>query len=47
MPVIIVQKIKDGQDEWRDFSSDGIAKGCEIFGVYRFDDFLDDGSFEQ
>ena len=28
------------------FSSDGIAKGGELFGVYSFDDFLDDGSFE-
>ena len=46
-PVIIVQKINDGRDEWRDFSGDGIAKGGEVFGVYSFDNFLDDGSFEQ
>ena len=47
MPVIIVQKIEDGRDKWRDFSGDGIAKGSEVFGVYSFDDFLDNGSFEQ
>ena len=46
-PVIIVQEIKDGWDEWRDFSSDDIVKGGKVFGVYSFDDFLEDGSFKQ
>ena len=35
MPVIIVQEIKDGWDEWHDFSGDEIAKGGEVFYVYR------------
>ena len=47
MSVIIVQKIEDGWDQWRDFSGDRILKGSEVFGVYSFDDFLDDVSFEQ
>ena len=42
-PVIIVQKIKDGRDEWRDLSDDRIAKGGDVFGFYNFNDFLDDG----
>ena len=45
--VIIVQEIEDGQDKWRDFSGDGIAKGGGVFSFYSFDDFLGDGSFEQ
>ena len=45
--VIIVQRIKDGRDNWRDLSGDGIAKGSKVFGVYRFDYLLDDGLFEQ
>ena len=44
--VNIIQEVKDGRDEWRDLSGDGIAKGGEVFGVYSFDGFLDDGSFE-
>ena len=43
MPVIIVQETKDGWDEWHDLSSDGIAKDSEVFDVYSFNDFLDDG----
>ena len=46
-PVIIVKEFKDGWDEWRDFSGDGILKGGKVFGAYRFNDFLDDGSFDQ
>ena len=46
-PVIIVQKIEDGQEEWCDLSGDRIEKGGKVFGVYSFDDFLDDGSFDQ
>ena len=46
-PVIVVQEIEDGRDEWRDFSNDRIAKYSKVFGVYRFDYFLDYGSFEQ
>ena len=46
-PVIIVQEVEDGRDEWRYLSGDRIAQGGEVFGVYSFDDFLDDGSFKQ
>ena len=46
-PVIILQKIEDGRDEWCDFSGDRITKSVKVFGVYSFDDFLDDGSFDQ
>ena len=43
----IVQEIEDVWDEWRDLSGDRIVKGGEAFGVYSFNDFQDDGSFEQ
>ena len=46
-PVIIVQEIEDGRDEWRDLSGDKISKGGELFGVYSFNYLLDYGSFEQ
>ena len=46
-PVIIVQKEKDGRNERHDLSGDRIAKGNEVFGVYSFDDFLEDGFSEQ
>ena len=46
-PVITVQEMKYFQDEWHDLYGDRIAKGGELFGVYRFDDFRDDGSFDQ
>ena len=46
-PVIIVQEVKDGWDEWRGFSGYGSAKGGESFGIYSFDYLLGDGSFEQ
>ena len=46
-PLIIVQEVEDGRDKWRDFSSDRIAKGGGVFGVYIFNDFLGDGLFEQ
>ena len=29
------------------FSSDGVVKGGEIFGVDGLDDLLDEGSFDQ
>ena len=45
--VIIVQEVDHVRDEWRDFSGDGISKGGEVFGVYSFNGFLDDGSFKQ
>ena len=41
-----MQEVKGGQDKWRDLSGDMIEKGSEVFGVYSFDDLLDDGSFE-
>ena len=47
MPIIIAQEIKDGWDKCRYLSGDGIVKGGEVFGVYSFNDLLDDGSFEQ
>ena len=46
-PIVIVQEVEDGRDEWRNLYGDGITKGDEVFGVYSFDDFMDDGSFEQ
>ena len=46
-PVIIVQEVKVGQDECHNFSNDGIARVGEVFGVYSFNEFLDDGSFKQ
>ena len=45
--VFIVQEIEDGRDEWHDLFGDMIAKGGEVFGVYSFDNLLDDGSFYQ
>ena len=47
MFVIIAQEVEDGWYEWHDLSGDVIAKGDKVFGVYSFDNFLDDGSFEQ
>ena len=41
-----MQEVEDGRDEWHDLSGDGVSKGGEVLGVYSFDDFLDDGSFE-
>ena len=41
--VIIVQEVEDSRYEWHDFSSDSIAKGSEVFGVYSLDYLLDDG----
>ena len=46
-PVIIVQEEKDGRNERHDLSGDRIAMGNEVFGVYIFDDFLEDGFSEQ
>ena len=45
--VIVVEVLKDGWDERRDFSCDGFAKGGEIFGVDSFNDFLDEGSLKK
>ena len=45
--IVVVHELKDGRDEWRNFSGDGVAKGGEIFGVDGLDDFLDEGSFKQ
>ena len=45
--IVVVQELKDGRDEWHNFSGDGVAKGGEIFGVDGLDDLLDEGSFEQ
>ena len=42
-----MKKLKDGWDEWCNFSGDGVAKGGEIFGVDGFDNMLDEGSFEK
>ena len=41
-----MQELKDGRDEWRNLSGDGVAKGSEIFGVDGLNDLLDEGSFE-
>ena len=46
-PIIILQELEYGRDECCDLYGDRIAKGGEVFGVYSFNDFLDDGSFEQ
>ena len=45
--IVVVKKLKDGWDEWCNFSGDGVAKGGEIFGVDGFDNMLDEGSFEK
>ena len=45
--VIVVKELKDGRDEWCNFSCDGVAKGGEIFGVDGLDDLLDEGSIEK
>ena len=42
-----MQELKNGRDEWHNFSSDGVAKGGEIFGVDGLDYLLDEVSFEQ
>ena len=45
--IFVVNKLKDGRDEWCNFSGDGVAKGGEIFGIDGLDDLLDKGSFEK
>ena len=45
--VIAVKVLEDSWDERRDLSRDGIAKGVAIFGVYGFDDLLDEGSLKK
>ena len=45
-PIIIIQEVKDGRDEWCDFSGDRIAKGKKVLSVYIFDEFLGDGLFK-
>ena len=42
-PVFSLQKLDDGRDKWHDLSSDKIGRGSKVFGIYGFDDFLDDG----
>ena len=37
-----MQELKDGRDEWSNFSGDGVAKGGKIFGVDGPADFLDE-----
>ena len=45
--VVVVKKIKDGRDEWCNFSGDGVAEVGNIFGVDGLDDLLDEGLFEK
>ena len=45
--IVVVKKLDDGQDEWGNFSSDGVAKGGEVFGADGLDDLLYEGSFEK
>ena len=42
-----MQELKDGQDEWCNFSGDGVAKGGEIFVVNGLNDLLDEGPFDK
>ena len=39
--IVIVQELKDGWGEYRNFSSDGVAKGGGVFFVNGLDDLLD------
>ena len=45
--IVVVQELKDGQDEWHNLPGDGFVKGGEIFGVDGLDDLLNEGSFEK
>ena len=47
MSIVVVQELKDGWDEWRNISGDGVAKGGKIFGVDGLNDLLDEGSFDK
>ena len=42
--IVVVEELKDGQDKWCNFSSDGVAKGGNIFDINGFNDLLDEGS---
>ena len=44
--IFFVEELKDGRDEWRNFSGDGVAEGGEIFGVNGLDDLLGEGLFK-
>ena len=46
-PIVVVQELKDGRDEWRNFSGDGVVKDSEIFVVDGLGILLDEGSFKQ
>ena len=45
--IVVVEELKDGRDEWCNFSSDGVAKGSDIFGVDGLNDLLDEDLFEK
>ena len=45
--IVVVKKLKDGWDEWCNFSSDGVAMGGKLFGVDGINDLLDEGLFEK
>ena len=45
--IVVVEELKDGQDEWCNLTGDGVAKGGEILGVDGLDDLLDESSFKK